>query len=61
MMALRGALTPWQYNCTLSNQFYAFEFPASAFFQVNRQRGTFGEFLKQFLTVRVEEDTFQEI
>ena len=28
------ALAPWQYNCTLPNQFYAFEFPASAFFLV---------------------------
>ena len=28
---------------------------------VNRQRGTFWAVLKQFLTVRVEEDTFQEI
>ena len=37
------ALIPWQYNCTLSNQLYAFEFPASAFFLVNRQRGTFWE------------------
>ena len=37
------ALAPWQYNCTLPNQFYAFEFPASAIFLVNRQRGTFWE------------------
>ena len=43
MMALihEGKFITYIINCTLPNQFYAFEFPASAFFLVKRQKGTF--------------------
>ena len=46
---------------TIQLELQAFEFPASAFFLANRQRGTFWGVYETILTVRVGEDTFQEI
>ena len=47
---------------TFQLELRAFEFPASAFFLANRQRGTFWGISEQFSTaVRVEKDTSQAI